>query len=76
MPFDLLKALIKHHREQEAWLRESAAAYESGAHKHFIGDIDDSKIIAEDLLHRANNIAATIIAYERLMKKEERRDSP
>lgn len=32
MPFDLLKEIIKHYHEQEAWLRESAAAYESGAH--------------------------------------------
>jgi hypothetical protein len=69
MPLDLFKELIKHYREQEAWLRESAAAYESGAHKHFIGDVDDSQIIAEDLQHRANNIAALIIAYERLAAK-------
>jgi hypothetical protein len=69
MPFDFLKELVKHYREQEAWLRESAAAYKSGAHKHFIGDIDDSTIIAADLDHRANNIAAMIIAYERLIAK-------
>jgi hypothetical protein len=69
MPFDFLKELIKHYREQEAWLRKSAAAYESGATRHFVGDIDDSQIIAEDPLHRANNIAAMIVAYERLMAK-------
>jgi hypothetical protein len=69
VPFDFLKELIKHYRDQEAWLRESAAAYQTGAAKHFIGDIDDSQIIAEDLNHRANNMAAMIVAYERLVAK-------
>jgi hypothetical protein len=69
MPFDFLKELIKHYREQEAWLRKSAAAYRAGETKHFVGEIDDSQIVAEDLLHRANNIAAMIVAYERLIAR-------
>jgi hypothetical protein len=70
MPFDFLKELIVHYREQEAWLRRSAAAYEIGEAKHFIGELDDSQVVAEDLLHRANNMAAMIVAYERLMMKK------
>jgi len=66
MESDLVRNLIAHYSEQEVWLRKQAATYEAGRARHLSDGRDDSAAVAEEFLHRANNMAAVIAAYRRL----------
>jgi hypothetical protein len=48
------------------WLRAWAEGYDSGLSQHHTDGVDDSKLIASMLRHKAGNIDAVISAYERL----------
>jgi hypothetical protein len=58
--------ITDHYRATAKWLHDWADGYETGQAQHHTAGLDDSKEMASLLRHKARNIEATIIAYERL----------
>jgi hypothetical protein len=58
--------ITDHYRATAQWLRDWAEGYDSGLSQHHTNGVDDSKLIADMLRHKAGNIEAVINAYERL----------
>ena len=58
--------ITDHYRATAQWLRDWAAGYDSCLWQHRTDCVDDSKLIADMLRHKAGNIEALINAHERL----------
>ncbi len=61
-------AITEHYRATAQWLMDWAEGYDSGLSQHHTDGVDDSKLIASMLRHKAGNIEALINAYERLSR--------
>jgi hypothetical protein len=62
----LTREVVRHYLETCSAMEEEAGQYETGAARHFTGDLDDSVIQAEELRHRARNIQTMVQAVARL----------
>ncbi len=70
----VLEALKQAYCDQVAWMQARAEEYETGKCQHHEMDgpfpLDKSTELAEEYRHRANNLRATMDAFERLMSKD------
>lgn len=73
MPLELAREMAKHYQTLADWMNRQATALESGECQILQGGNDVSKDSAADLRHRANNIAAMIVGFERIAAREELR---
>jgi hypothetical protein len=62
---DRAREMVKHYRQTVERLDQQASEYETAKAVHLTGGIDDSKIMAEDLRHKARNLESVIAAGER-----------
>jgi hypothetical protein len=74
MPQASLIALLSAYRDQSDWLETQAAAFETGQRKLLAVDASGSELdlsaeTAQEYRHKAGNLQAIIIAYERLHAK-------
>jgi hypothetical protein len=75
MPLELAREMAKQYRISADWMLEQAAALDDGRAQHFQDGKDISKELAADLRHRAHNIEATVIGFERICAREELADA-
>jgi hypothetical protein len=70
MPLTLATAMADCLRQAAKALEDEAKLLQSGEVVRLRGGKDQSKIFAEDLLHRARNMEASIMAFERVMDRK------
>jgi hypothetical protein len=73
MPQAALNALLVEYQHQADWLEAQAADLASGARRIIAkgvgGDVDLTDVMIEEYKHKAANMRAVILAFERLHAK-------
>jgi hypothetical protein len=70
MPQAALAALLAEYQNQAAWLEAHADEFASGARKIITsGGVDLTDVMIEEYRHKAANMRAVIVAYQRLHAK-------
>ena len=71
MPNTMSRAMAECLRQASRWLESEAALLQSGEVLRVRDGEDESKRYAEELLHRARNLEASAVAFERHLDMEE-----
>jgi uncharacterized membrane-anchored protein YhcB (DUF1043 family) len=69
---DRVREMVRHYRQTVEWLDQQASDYETAKAVHLTDGIDDSKVVAEELRHKARNLETVIAAVERFTEEQNR----
>jgi hypothetical protein len=76
VPLEMAREMAKHYRTLSEWMVQHAEALETGEASFHRGTEDASRELAEDLRHRANNIEALLMGFERIAARETAKSRP